>query len=329
MTRKILLAAATAVTLFALFVYLNNATPVAAGPGGRPMLLAHRGLAQTFPSEGVKADTCTASRIHPPEHPWLENTLAAMEAAFRLGADMVELDIHPTTDGRLAVFHDWTLDCRTNGTGVTRKHSLADLKALDIGYGYTADGGTSFPFRGKGVGLMPALDEVLAAFPDRRFLIHLKSNEPGDGERLADLLGGLPPQRLAQLAAYGGDRPVAAVHERLPALRTMSKRTLLQCGLRYIAVGWSGHVPAQCNHSIFLVPGNYAGWLWGWPERLVERMRGADTLVFVLGPWDGDFSSGIDDVTAFRALPSGYSGGIWTNRIDRISALAAARSTGR
>jgi len=55
----------------------------------------------------------------------LENTLDSMAAAFELGADVVELDIHPTTDGQFAVFHDWTIDCRTNGKGVTRKQSMA------------------------------------------------------------------------------------------------------------------------------------------------------------------------------------------------------------
>ncbi len=27
---------------------------------------------------------------------------------------------------------------------------MSELKTLDIGYGYTADGGKSFPFRGQG-----------------------------------------------------------------------------------------------------------------------------------------------------------------------------------
>jgi glycerophosphoryl diester phosphodiesterase len=35
-----------------------------------------------------------------------ENTLAAFHAARRLGADMVELDVHRTADGHLAVHHD-------------------------------------------------------------------------------------------------------------------------------------------------------------------------------------------------------------------------------
>jgi glycerophosphoryl diester phosphodiesterase len=51
--------------------------------------------------------------------------------------------------------------------------SAAAWRAIDIGHGYTADGGATFPFRGKGVGLMPSLSEMLAAFPGRAFLINV------------------------------------------------------------------------------------------------------------------------------------------------------------
>ena len=153
--RKVLLLALAVLIPLAGFIYFNNRPRSTSPRGGSPVLLAHRGLAQTFTREDLDAETCTATRIRPPEHPYLENTLPSMEAAFAAGADVVEFDVHPTTDGKFAVFHDWTLDCRTEGKGVTREHTLAELKALDIGYGYTADGGKTFPFRGKGVGLMP------------------------------------------------------------------------------------------------------------------------------------------------------------------------------
>ena len=148
-------------------LYLANASALVSPPADTPAFLAHRGLHQTFSTEGLTGDTCTASRIDPPSHPFLENTIAGIKAAFDLGASTVEIDVHPTTDGQLAVFHDWTLDCRTDGHGVTRAHSLAELKKLDIGYGYTADGGKTFPFRGRGVGLMPSLTDVLDAFPEQ------------------------------------------------------------------------------------------------------------------------------------------------------------------
>jgi glycerophosphoryl diester phosphodiesterase len=119
----------------------------------------------------------------PSTHQYLENTISSMRAGFTIGADIVELDVHPTTDGEFAVFHDWTLDCRTDGRGVTREHSMAYLKKLDIGHGYTADGGKTFPFRGKGIGLMPTLTEVLATFPEQRLLINVKSRDPSEGEK--------------------------------------------------------------------------------------------------------------------------------------------------
>ena len=39
------------------------------------------------------------------------------------------------------------------------------LKSLDAGYGYSADGGRTFPFRGKGVGAIPTLAEAVRALP--------------------------------------------------------------------------------------------------------------------------------------------------------------------
>lgn len=197
-------------------------------------------MAQTYHREGLTAETCTAERIFPPEHPYLEGTIASMQAAFDLGADIVEFDIHPTTDGQFAVFHDWTLDCRTNGSGVTREKTLAELQALDIGYGYTADGNRTFPFRGKGVGLMPSLDQVLSTFPNRRFLINIKSNDPQEGNLLAERLAQLPPEHLGRLMAYGGNRPIEALHTRLPSLRVMSRTTLTDCLLDYELQGWAG-----------------------------------------------------------------------------------------
>ncbi len=55
-------------------------------------------------------------------------------------------------------------------------------------------------------------------------------------------------------------------------------------------------------------------------------MHSAGAEVLVSGPWDGGgYSRGIDDAAIFHRLPRGYSGGIWTNRIDRIAPLVSAR----
>jgi len=35
------------------------------------------------------------------------NTMYAFRKAIRAGADMLELDVHATRDGKLIVMHDW------------------------------------------------------------------------------------------------------------------------------------------------------------------------------------------------------------------------------
>jgi glycerophosphoryl diester phosphodiesterase len=327
--RRKLLRIVMAIGLFALAVWLNNTSLFSTGGSRHATLLAHRGVHQTYSREGLTAETCTATRIFPPSHDFLENTLPSMEAAFNSGADIVEFDIHPTTDGHFAVLHDWTLDCRTNGTGVTREHSLAELKVLDIGYGYTADGGKTFPLRGKGVGLMPTLDEVLARFPDKRFLINIKSNDPAEGDLLAARLASLPVEQRAKLAVYGGDRPVRRLQARLHGMPVMSQNSLKRCLLRYMALGWTGYVPEDCQKSVIILPINIAPWIWGYPHRLVARMEAAGSQVFVAGGYDGTgFSSGVDDLATLSRLPTGFGGGVWTNRIERIGQAAAMLATG-
>jgi len=311
--------------VIALGIWLNNSS-LFYTPSGRIDLLAHRGVHQTYERAGLNAESCTAAMIRPPTHEFMENTLPSMEAAFNDGADIVEFDIHPTTDGHFAVLHDWTLDCRTNGAGVTREHSLAELKALDIGYGYTADGGKTYPLRGKGVGLMPTLDEVLEKFPDKRLLINVKSNDPAEGDLLAARLAALPAEQRARLPVYGGERPMQRLRLRLPDTVVMSQNSLKRCLIRYIALGWTGYVPQDCRNSVILVPINIAPWIWGYPHRLVSRMQAAGSQIFITGTYDGTgFASGIDDLETLARLPNGFSGGVWTNRIELIGRAAEAK----
>ena len=301
------------------FVYLNNSSFLADPVGSRPVLVAHRALGQPYSREGLTNTTCTAAQMIPVEHTYLENTIPSMQAAFDYGADIVEFDVHRTTDNRFAVFHDWTLDCRTEGSGITHEHALDSLQTLDVGYGYTADGGQTYPFRGQGVGMMPSLDEVLTTFPDRSFLIDAKSQNPEDGKVLAERLAELPAERQEQIMVYGGGGSVRQIRERLPRIQTIWPRRLKRCLLRYAALGWTGYVPADCERSVLMIPANVAPWLWGWPNRFLQRMDVAGSRVFLLGDYHGEgFSQAIDDPDRLKALPADYSGGIWTDRIDLL-----------
>ncbi|NMO98254.1 glycerophosphodiester phosphodiesterase family protein [Paenibacillus lemnae] len=304
-----------------VFIYITNSSQFAKEPQHGPLLLAHRGLGQTFSLDGVVNDTCTAERIYTPEYSYLENTIPSMKAAFEAGADIVEFDIHITKDNQFAVFHDWTLGCRTDMEGVTRDYTMAQLKRADIGYGYTADGGLTFPFRYKGIGMMPSLSEVLDRFPDKSFLIDVKSNDPEEGKLLASYLSKLPKKQQDLLAVYGGDEPIVALKEEMPQMRVMSKATMKKCLIPYLSAGWTGIIPAACKHTQLHIPEEMAKWLWGWPQKFQNRMEDADTRVIVVGGDGGEFSSGFDSPVDIERLPSNYSGGIWSNRIDRIGPI--------
>ena len=80
---------------------------------GRPLIGGHRG--------------------NPADHP--ENTLASFRSAIELGVDMIECDVHLSSDGQLVVIHDHTLDRTTDGTGLVAQHTLAELRRFDAGAG--------------------------------------------------------------------------------------------------------------------------------------------------------------------------------------------------
>jgi glycerophosphoryl diester phosphodiesterase len=85
----------------------------AAHDDGRPLIGGHRG--------------------NPAEHP--ENTMRSFRSAIAAGCDLIECDVHLSSDGRLVVIHDHTLERTTNGKGLVRDRTAAELRKLDAGEG--------------------------------------------------------------------------------------------------------------------------------------------------------------------------------------------------
>lgn len=303
-----------ALTLVVAIVGLN-ASSFGPQPAHPWRWLAHRGVHQTFPATQISANTCTATLIRPPTHPFLENTLPSLQAAFAAGADIVELDVHVTIDRVPAVFHDARLECRTDGRGTPEEHTFAELKRLDLGYGYTADAGRTYPLRGTGIGLMPRLEDVLEAFAGRGLLLHLKSNRESDGAVVAARLDRLTREQRARVIVYGGERPtrrVAALH---PEVRAFDNERVKSCLLGYLAYGWLGIIPDACRHTVVAAPFDQARWLWGWPRRLQARLHAVGTDFILLGRSGGP-ATGIDDSSDRAHIPSDFDGWVWTNRIE-------------
>jgi len=83
-------------------------------------------------------------------HP--ENTMPAFRAAVDAGADFIEVDVRTTSDGKIVLMHDATVDRTTNGHGEVAEMTLEEIRKLDAGIKFSPE------FAGTKV---PTFDEVL------------------------------------------------------------------------------------------------------------------------------------------------------------------------
>lgn len=307
--------------LAAVLVVLTfvNASWLAPVPRGPVKLIADRGVHQQQGPENSGPDNCSAARIEPPLHDYLENTLPALAAAARLGAQMIAVDIASTRDGRIVLFRDPALDCRSNGHGAARDLTLAGLKALDAGYGYTADGGRTFPFRGAGVGAIPTLEEALALLPERPLLYQLESRDPAEADRLAAALkaAGRDVARIGD-GFIGAEAPIVRIRSHFPKAWAFSKEGAEACTSGYMQAGWIGVVPDACRNGTLMVPLNRRWLVPGWPNRMLARMADAGARVIVVRDSGDAGGAGIDLPEQLGEIPMDYNGFVWVEDIWAI-----------
>ncbi|MDF3126493.1 glycerophosphodiester phosphodiesterase family protein [Rheinheimera sp. 1928-s] len=244
-------------------------------------IISYKGLVQPTSYVGVDNDSCTANKLISVEHPYIENTLPAIARAFELGADKIHLNVQVTADNKLAIFHDWTLDCRTDGKGVTSKQSMDYLKTLDLGYGYRIAGSELYPFRGKGLGLMTSLPEVMQHFPEKDFLINMKTKQPRAIKVLVGYLAGLSATERGRLSFIGDQQIMDAVSEQFAEPRLYSQEIAKQCLLGYVLLGWSTYYPESCRHKTIILPEKYGKYLWGWPSQFAARAQANNSQVYL------------------------------------------------
>ncbi len=115
-----------------------------------------------------------------------ENTRAAFDRSYALGVRYLETDVQRSADGRLVAFHDARLNRVTTASGRVRSRTMAELAALPV----------------LGGGPVPALDELLAAYPDACFTIDVK--DPATVPALADLLAANDVARRVCVAGARG-----------------------------------------------------------------------------------------------------------------------------
>ena len=251
---------------------------------GAPQLIAHRGGAGLAP----------------------ENTMAAFRCAVEeWDADMLEMDLRLTADGRVVVIHDETVDRTTDGSGRIRDMTWNDARGLDAGCRFPGTGGGA-RWGGRGVRI-PLFEEVLEAFPGMRLIVEPKAAEAAG-----------PLVRLVRAA--GAERRVLVgaefEHTRLgargyPGPWGASKRQVVPFWLLH-RFGRAGrwHAPAADG---FQLP-EMSGRLRVITPLLLRAARAANMPVYV---WT------VDDPADMRRLLEWGADGIMTDRPDLLAMVLA------
>jgi glycerophosphoryl diester phosphodiesterase len=157
---------------------------------------------------------------------------------------MLEVDIHTSSDEKLVVLHDATVDRTTNGTGRVYDKTLRQIQALDAGYNLVPGEGTeegrpaaSYPFRGVRTGKrkpppgfrprdfrIPTLGEVMKAYPRVPINIEIKGAADQDvdsflrnAEILANFLNRLGRTRGIMVASFN-DAALTRFHQLAPEI---------------------------------------------------------------------------------------------------------------
>lgn len=150
-----------------------------------------------------------------------ESTLEAFTQAHEQGADYLEMDAQLTADGKLVVFHDDTLERTSDGSGHINDHTLAELKALDVGswFNEAHPQRASEAFSGTS---LATLTEVFDTFGhNARYYIEVKSPElnPGLEEALLARLEEYDMIRSGRVLVQSFSQPsLLQLHEQSPSL---------------------------------------------------------------------------------------------------------------
>lgn len=244
---------------------------------------------------------------------WPDNTLAAFDGAARLGADVLELDVHETSDGEFVVIHDDTVDRTTDGAGPVSAMSMRELRSLDAGFRWTAEGPRAdgsedaFAYRGQGVSL-PTLGEVLAAFDDVAVNVEIKQADVDVARRLCVYLRERDATARVMVGSFHG-RPLSAFRAECPEVATSASQPEVAFFVALQKLRLSAVLTPP--YDALQVPRTFSGIQVVTPQFVdAAQARGLDVHVWT-----------VNDAEGMRELVEMGVDGIITDRPDRALAV--------
>ncbi|HEX2946162.1 MAG TPA: glycerophosphodiester phosphodiesterase [Clostridia bacterium] len=232
----------------------------------KPIIIAHRG----------------ASKLAP------ENTMASFKKALQLGTGGIELDVHLSSDGHLMVTHDEQLERTSNGHGLLKTKTFAELRELDFGSWFSPE------FRDEKI---PELKEVLELISgwDGLLNIEIKNGPvfyPGIEQAISDILKNYDRVKYTIISSFN-HYSLVEIKRINPAIRTAP---LYMAGL-YEPWEYAKRLGACAIHPLFynIVP---------------EVMKGCKLNGIMVNPYT------VDQPDYIKAMAAAGVDGIITNVPD-------------
>lgn len=207
--------------------------------------------------------------------------IAALQAAAGSGADAIRITTQ-VTNGEIGVAPQFESQCATDQARPrsTIAEAMSGLSRPELFWQIKGEAAAKL--------LVADLPPPAVDVPDRNVVI-------GD-EAAAQYIGSLRPSHNA-FSVVGARK----------------------CASDYRLSGLWGSVPASCKDGTMLLTLDDLGFtLWGWPNRFLARMKGANVrLIIAEEVIDGDIK-GLTNVNQYGAIANSYNGYIWVDNIEEL-----------
>ena len=174
----------------------------------------------------------------------------------------------------------------------------------------TRRGGRTFPLRGAAWAGCRRLRKC-GSQSSTRIVFNVKSKDPRDADVLLAAFARAGVKPGERYSFYGDPAVTGRLRALVPGAWTYGKDEAGACLKDYLKLGWTGFVPASCRDTTVAVPLNYQWAIWGWPNRFLDRMAGANTKVIMFGNYRDGIVAGNERSEQLAEVPRDFRGYLW------------------
>ncbi len=231
-----------------------------------------------------------------------ENTLTSFNKAIGFGAEVVELDVHLSSDGELIIIHDHTLDRTTDLKGEIKNHTLKEIKKADAGSWFKPE------FKNERV---PTLDEVLFTVNGRaKVMIELKEGNdvyPGIEKKTLECIKRNGAESWCELQSFKD----TAVNNLLKLTKTVPVYKLVVGNVPALPLYHDGEVHSGSAYQFKEVAGINPNYRFA-RKRILKKLQQRGQKMYV---WT------VNDEKLMKKLLRWGVDGIITNYPEKLTAL--------